>query len=58
MDWNNSESRLLAGELIRYLEDWDFAIEILNSVKDARFQFFCAKVNGKCDEKNNQVFQF
>lgn len=58
MDWSHSENRLLAAELIRYLEDWDFAIEVLNSIKDAQLKIFGSKVITKCLEKSAKVFQF
>lgn len=58
MDWSKSENRLLASELMRYLEKWEFAIEILNSINDAQFQPFCSKVMEKCNEKSIEVFQF
>lgn len=58
LDWEKSENRLLVGELLRYLEDWDFAIEILDSMNDPRLKFFGSEVIKKCLEKNVRVFQF
>lgn len=58
LDWNKSESRLFAAELIRYLEEWDFAIEILNSINDSRLHPFSIRILNKCKEQSNLVFQF
>jgi hypothetical protein len=58
LDWKISENRLLAGELLRYLEDWGFAIEILDSINDPRLKKIGSEVVSKCLEKNSQVFQF
>lgn len=58
LDWNKSESRLFAAELMRYLEEWDFAIEILNSINDSRLHPFCIRILNKCKEQSNLVFQF
>lgn len=58
LDWNKSESRLFAAELMRYLEEWDFAIEILNSINDSRLHPFSIRILNKCKEQSNLVFQF
>lgn len=58
LDWNKSESRLLAAELMKYLEEWDFAIEILNFINESRLHPFGIRILDKCKEKANLVFHF
>lgn len=58
LDWGITENRLLAGELLRYLKDFDYATEILSSIKEKNLNSYRVKIQEKCEQRNFLVFQF
>lgn len=57
-DWNNHQNRLLAAELIRNLEEWDLAIDILNTITEPSLNYYRLKIQEKCIMRDNLVFMF